>query len=141
MNTTNHVIDCDNPFVPQCWPGGWSIMEHRNAGQLVWNPLKVGLLPADGKVSRFRERLRSKVLNGNVYHFLLANPHLIPSEWKGKMIVFWGTVYADCWSDGLVASIDYREGSPKGLFSTFHEMYVGALERERSYTYGAVWLG
>jgi hypothetical protein len=29
---------------------------------------------------------------------LLANPELIPEEWKGKFIFFWGTIYRN--SDG-----------------------------------------
>ena len=33
------------------------------------------------------------MLNANVLDYLLANPHLIPEEWKGKYVFFWGTVY------------------------------------------------
>jgi hypothetical protein len=41
------------------------------------------------------------VMNANVLDFLLANPDLIPEEWKKdehgntRYIFFWGTVYRD----------------------------------------------
>lgn len=38
------------------------------------------------------------MLNANVLEYLLAHPDLIPEEWKGKAVFFWGTIYRD--SDG-----------------------------------------
>ena len=32
-------------------------------------------------------------LNANVLDYLLAHPELIPEEWKGKAVFFWGTIY------------------------------------------------
>ena len=32
-------------------------------------------------------------MNANILDYLLAHPELIPEEWKGKYIFFWGTIY------------------------------------------------
>lgn len=99
----NHVIDCDaDPFVPD----GWKVIEHKKGGHLKWDPAKISLyLPEkqrDGKViegNKLRKELeKMPVINANVLDYLLANPHLIPEEWKGKYVFFWGTIYR--FSDG-----------------------------------------
>lgn len=98
MKLIKHVIDCDaNPFVPD----GWKVEEHQKGGQLVWDASKVQLYLSDGQKNgkviegnKLRKELAGKpVLNANVLDHLLANPHLIPEEWKGKVIFFWGTIY------------------------------------------------
>lgn len=105
----NHIINLDaKPFVPNVW----KVEEHRKGGQpacpvgrFAWDPTKVGLFLADqqkpgvivGHV--LRKVLKNlPVLNANVLDYLLANPELIPHEWKGKYVFFWGTIYRD--SDG-----------------------------------------
>ncbi|MGI8908171.1 MAG: hypothetical protein ACR2IE_16990 [Candidatus Sumerlaeaceae bacterium] len=98
MPTLSHNIDCDaNPFTPT----GWSVAEHKQSGQLEWDPLKVQLyysesqqktLPIEGM--QLREELVTKtVLNANILDYLLKNPQQIPEAWKGKAIFFWGTIY------------------------------------------------
>jgi len=42
-----------------------------------------------------KELAKKRVVNANVLDYLLANPHLIPEEWKGKAVFFWGTIYRD----------------------------------------------
>ncbi len=105
IKAIENLIDCDaDPFVPN----GWSVVEHKKGGQLKWNPAEIELFLSknqkNGKVingSNLRKELADKpVLNANVLDYLLANPHLIPQEWKGKNIFFWGTVY--CNSDGYL---------------------------------------
>ena len=113
---TQHVVDCDaRPVVPD----GWSVLDHRKGGrQLVLGLSKVGLYLSpnqmDGKViegNKLRKELASEpVLNANVLDYLLAHPELIPEEWKGKYVFFWGTIYRDsnghldvrclCWGGG-----------------------------------------
>jgi hypothetical protein len=92
------TIDCDaDPFVPN----GWKVEEHRKGGQLKWDASQVALYLSegqqDGKViegNKLRKELADKpVYNANVLDHLLANPDLIPEEWKGKSVFFWGTVY------------------------------------------------
>lgn len=95
-----HLIDCDaEPFQSK----GWSVEKHIKGGQFEWSPTKVKLyLAKSQKLGKFVEgkKLRKelggqKVLNANVLGYLLAHPELIPDEWKGKAIFFWGTIYCD----------------------------------------------
>jgi hypothetical protein len=45
-----------------------------------------------------KELANQPVFNANILDYLLAHPELIPEEWKGKYIFFWGTIYR--YSDG-----------------------------------------
>ena len=111
-----HIINCDaNPFIPN----GWEVEEHQKSGQFRWNKdaqkdaLWLAKGQQNGKVlegNKLRKELVNKpVLNANVLDYLLANPHLVPEEWKCKAVFFWGTIYRDsrgflcvrylCWSD------------------------------------------
>jgi hypothetical protein len=85
-----HLINCDaNPFVPR----GWKVEEHKKSGQIKWDPAKILLHLSKnqkgGKVingNNLRKELENlPVLNANVLDYLLANPHLIPNKWKGKI--------------------------------------------------------
>jgi len=93
-----HIIDCDaDPFIPD----SWKVEEHIKGGQFEWKPNKVGLYLSekqkDGNSvegNKLRKELKGKsVLNANVLDYLLANPQLIPKEWKSKAVFFWGTIY------------------------------------------------
>ena len=107
--TKKYVINCNaDPFVPD----GWRVEEHqtsgpRNTGLLEWNVSKVSLYLSKkqqgGSIegNKLREELKGKpVFNATVLDYLLANPDLIPEEWKGKAVFFWGTVYR--YSDGFL---------------------------------------
>lgn len=96
-----HLIDCDAvPFLPNGWRG---VEKHWKSGQLEWNPTQIKLYlskkQTDGKViegNKLRKELENQnVLNANVLDYLLAHPNLIPEEWKGKYVFFWGTIYRD----------------------------------------------
>ena len=96
-----HVIDCDvTPFVPS----GWKVEEHQKGGALRWDKerqkdaLFLAIAQKSGRIegNKLRKELelaKEPVLNANVLDYLLANPHLIPEEWKGKYVFFWGTIY------------------------------------------------
>jgi hypothetical protein len=101
-----HVIDCDaDPFVPE----GWAVESHKKGGLFKWDATKVKLyLSKNQKGDKYvqghklREELENQpVLNANVLDYLLARPELIPEEWKGKYVFFWGTVYR--YSDGYLS--------------------------------------
>jgi hypothetical protein len=91
------LIDCDSaPFVPD----GWLVEEHKKGGLFKFDPAKISLYLSkkqkkgsiDGR--DLRKYLSNKqVMNANVLDYLLAHPELIPEEWKGKYVFFWGTVY------------------------------------------------
>lgn len=102
----DHIIDCD--AIPSI-PDGWSILPddeqlpNRVRGAFIWNKesqkdaLHLDKGQKNGKWiegNKLRKALaKQSVLNANVLDYLLANPHLIPEEWKGKAIFFWGTIY------------------------------------------------
>lgn len=91
------VIDCDvAPFTPS----GWKVEEHKKGGQCKWDAAQVALylskFQKNGVIegNKLRKELEGKpVLNACVLDYLLAHPHLIPEEWKGKAVFFWGTIY------------------------------------------------
>ena len=93
-----HAIDLD--ATPFC-PSDLTVEEHQKGGIFRWDPAKVQLylskLQSKGKViggHDLRKDLAGKsVLNACLLDYLLKNPHLIPEEWKGKAIFFWGTIY------------------------------------------------
>ena len=98
IRPAEHVIDCDaDPFMPE----GWKVDEHKKSGKVKWTKELIQLYRSagqkDGKCiegSKLRKELASKsVLNANVLDYLLAHPELIPEEWKGKYVFFWGTIY------------------------------------------------
>ncbi len=100
-----YIVDLDaDPFVPE----GWKVEEHIKGGQFEFDPTKV-VLHLDEEQREFGvivsnrlwEGLKGRpVYNANLLDFYLAHPHLIPEEWKGKEIFFWGTIY--CHSNGFL---------------------------------------
>jgi hypothetical protein len=94
-----HFIDCNaDPLIFK----GWEVENHQKSDQLKWDPKKI-LLHLDETQKNegirgkdLRKKLKdTSVLNANVLDYLLANPHLIPDEWKDVSIciIFWGTIY------------------------------------------------
>ena len=115
VQVIEHLIDCDaDPFIPN----DWKIEEHQKGGHFKWNASQVSLFLSDPQKknksiegNKLRAILKGEpVLNANVLDYLLKNPQLIPEEWKGKAIFFWGTIYRHsggllcvrclCWDDG-----------------------------------------
>jgi hypothetical protein len=110
-----HLIDCDaGPFIPD----GWKVEEHRKGGVFKWDASQVQLYldpgQQDGKWiegNKLRKLLAGKpVFSATVLDYLLAHLELIPENWKGKYVFFWGTIYRHsdgslyvrylCWDDG-----------------------------------------
>jgi len=59
--------------------------------------------------TKLRKELEGQpILNACVLDYLLAHPELIPEEWKGKTVLFWGTIYHDL-HDNLVVRYLYWE--------------------------------
>ena len=96
-----HIIDLDaDPHIPD----GWRVAEHQKGGAFKWNAANVALhfnkgQKKEGRVingNKLRWELANKsVFNANLLDYLLANPHLIPEEWKYHPPFFWGTIYHD----------------------------------------------
>lgn len=105
-----HLVDLDKtPFIPD----GWSIapdseqLPNRIRGKVKFDQSKIALHLDDsqksGKVAE-GNKLKKKLEKMPVYgaqqlDFYLANPHLIPEDWKGKVIFFWGTIYRSARGD------------------------------------------
>ncbi len=104
------------PFIPD----GWSVEEHQKGGQFVWDPTKVRLHLDEGQTDRryveghkLRKLISKKnPYNANLLDFLLknGNQHLIPEEWKGKAVFFWGTIYRGSGGDLCVRYLDWGSG-------------------------------
>lgn len=111
--TLDHVIDCDaTPYIPD----GWSILSddeqlpNRVRGAFKWDKeSQKGAIyldegQKDGKSCEGNELWKAlekqPVLNACVLDHLIAKPHLIPEEWKGGAVFFWGTIYHN--PDGLL---------------------------------------
>ena len=132
-----HFIDCDAaPFLPE----GWKVEEHQKMGKIKFDSAKIDLYLSkkqkNGIIegSKLSEELKGKkVLNANVLDYLLKNPHLIPEEWKGKYIFFWGTIFyfVGCicvrylyWSggrwywDGFAFAHDFNSDCPAALLAS-----------------------
>jgi len=101
-----HAINCDaDPFIPD----GWRVLPdedqlpNRVKGIVTWDSTKVRLyFSKKQKGDKYivgddlRKELKSQpVYTANVLDYLLKpeNQHLIPEEWKGKYLFFWGTIY------------------------------------------------
>ncbi len=96
--TTKYIIDTDKqPFIPE----GLRIEKHIKGGKFEWNPAHVELYLSENQKNgnyitgnQLLKELKGKpVLNANVLDYLLAHPELIPEDWKGKYVFFWGTLY------------------------------------------------
>jgi hypothetical protein len=95
---SEHVIDLDaDPRRPY---DGWKVEEHKKGGQFKWNASKVQLFlhskqqGSNIEGNKLRKDLADNpVYNANLLDYLLDNPYLIPQEWKGKEVCFWGTIY------------------------------------------------
>ena len=105
------LIDCDvNPFIPN----GWSVEEHKKGGLFKFDPSKISFYLSKkqkkGTISGHdlhKELANKPVMNANVLDYLLAHPELIPEEWKGKYIFFWGTIYRLSDGDLYVRYLDW----------------------------------
>lgn len=94
-----HTVDLDaDPYVPN----GWSVEEHKKGGRFVWDKEKVKFYLSQKQQGGYiigndlRKELADKpVFNACLLDFLFAHPELIPEEWKGKAVFFWGTIYRD----------------------------------------------
>jgi hypothetical protein len=116
VTITKHLIDLfADPWVPD----GWKVVEHRRGDkEFLFDPSKVVLYlddgQKDGKVIKGHE-LRKKladqpVFNANLLDWYLAHPNLIPEEWKGRAVFFWGTIYRDSGGDLCVRCLVWGGG-------------------------------
>lgn len=98
-----HVVDCRRASMPKEWQGkGWKA-EQKNLGLQIFDSSGIRLFThpkqqGTGTIvgTNLRKELSSKMVLPDAFlDFYLAHPELIPEEWKGKAVFFWGTVYTD----------------------------------------------
>ena len=80
-------------------PEGWKVESHKQDAFQA-DSSKITLYLSEGQKGSYvqgfklqKELEDQPVLNANTLDYLLARPDLIPEEWKGKVIFFWGTIY------------------------------------------------
>jgi hypothetical protein len=77
-------------------PEGFTVEYHEEMSSFDPTKLSLHLEPEQetGYISGhvLRERMKGKGLNINVANYLVKHPELIPKEWKGKFVSFWGTI-------------------------------------------------
>lgn len=116
------IIDCDvKPFEPN----GLTVapksdqLPNRVRGQFVFDPAKIRIhLSTNQQGVKYilgillkKELAGEPVFPANLLDFYLANSHLIPEEWKGKEVFFWGTIYHDSYGNLYVRSLLYFGGA------------------------------
>lgn len=112
--TTTPLIDADaDPLSNRTF----RIKAHQNDEKFIFNPAKIklylSLCQKDKKLDYYgtREEVTSgHVLNACVLDFLLAYPRLIPKEWEGKVVFFFGTLYCDTFDSLFVRSLHFHKG-------------------------------
>lgn len=85
------------PFVP----GGWTVEQHiAGSENFELDMSKLSLYLSDKQKGGYiegvelRKELKGKlVMNANLLDYFLEHQDLIPKDWKGKNIFFWGTIY------------------------------------------------
>jgi len=123
------VVDCDaRPRIPSGLSLEGEGTEHRTMGKITLEKRADGKLYANGReVVRYlspnqqnskviqghklREELKGKrILNACILDALLANPELIPDDWKNGVTYFWGTIFRDADGDLYVEDLDWDGG-------------------------------
>ncbi len=93
-----HVINLAvAPFCPErCYVEA----HQKGSPSFEWEQAKIALYfdeaQKNGNVNGYhlRSKLQYKpVFNANMLDYVLAHPELIPDDWKGKEVCFWGTLY------------------------------------------------
>ncbi|MFA5024863.1 MAG: hypothetical protein WC523_08035 [Patescibacteria group bacterium] len=88
-----NLIDCSAP--PFC-PEGLVRETHQGKDFFKFDPAKIYLHQPKtrGTIEELSRLPAGKLaLNANVLDYLLKHPELIPKEWRGKYIFFFGTIY------------------------------------------------
>lgn len=139
----------------------WKVKQHKKACRFEWDPAKVDLFLHDKQQSggitgkKLRRKLADlETFNVNLLDYLLANPSLIPDNWKvaerGETcyIFFWGTIYYRPSDRGLYVrclyfasgrwSEDYRSIDypwPANRFAIVRKVETSAYSLESLYSH------
>lgn len=123
IEVIKHIIDCSSrPFAPN----RWSICPEDQLPNRItdkdfeWNPKNLFLYSSDKQRitgREFKKELESqKVLPANVLDYLFEYPELIPEEWKGKSIIFPGTIFRDFQGDQRIRYLEWISNEWRRFF-------------------------
>lgn len=96
-------------------PDNFTLESHTDLGKLDVSKIKMELYLSEKQKTGYiqGEDLLKEVknpLNSTVLKYLLDNPTLIPEEWKGKYVYFFGTVLRDSRGDRYVLYLYWHDG-------------------------------
>lgn len=133
-----HRIDCDGPaFIPSNYALGMEerlkikVASHNSGGVVRFKPKeieleKMGYLPdSPGKYFTWSDGVG---LNSCALRYFIRNPDLLPEEFKGKLVVFPGTIYEE-WMYSYVSAGDIVPSEK------FCEFVIGLYWRTSSTTF------
>lgn len=136
-----HIIDCDaDPFIPAPEQGVGHLqpISHKKRGllELDFSDIELYISPNMKKYLNRRDKLirgeeiwqeleEKDALNANVLHYLLARPELVPAEWHGKLVCFWGTIYSVVSAPSILVVLAHQWGTKVGKrlnsIATYHD--------------------
>jgi hypothetical protein len=128
---TEQTVDLDaDPFVPN----GWTLVEHQKGGKFEWNVSNVKLHVSPNQQRKsgiegnwLREQLKGKrPYNAILLDYLLENQDLIPEQWKGKFVYFWGTLYRDTGNKTCVRCLCRHRGEWRWHYGWLESYFTGS---------------
>lgn len=105
-------IDCSG-LAPML-DSGWKLAEPSQKNETFeFSLVNVKLVPCGSRENKVSgeillKELNEKALSSYVLSYLLKNQNLIPTEWQGKTIIFFGTTYWDLSSPPILAVLNMK---------------------------------
>ncbi len=110
LNTVNaqKISNC----TPQLPDKNWSVVldSPLNGVDLSKAVFKITPIQEGTNLTVSSEKEVKTGLSACVLDYLLENQELIPSEWKGKSIIFTGTIFKDGGGNALYKTLIYQDG-------------------------------
>ena len=105
-------IDCSGlaPMIDS----GWKLTaENQKNESFEFSFANVKLVPCGSRENKISGKtllneLKEKAFNAYLLEFLLKNQNLIPAEWQGKKIIFFGTTYWDSSTPPVMAVLNMK---------------------------------
>lgn len=141
IHRTHHIVrikyiidgDADAHF-PTDPPNGLKIHLHQKHGKLNWHHDVISYDHDEPRSRTMNFKYGNEVLakfeektlpNANAVAFYLKHPWLIPEEWKGQIIYFFGTIYID--SDGKLYAWCLKWHPDKNVWSATLTCYASTF--------------
>lgn len=98
-------INCNEQPMENQSLQGLNVWKHVHGGLITFDSDNINLYLTKNQIRNkivsgqtlyhdlYKKFEHKKILNANVLDYLVAHKKLIPNNWKGKQIFFWGTIY------------------------------------------------